>query len=88
MTTFIDTKTTRAITFYEVVLVFGPFFWQWYLYFIVNIKTSKKYFFVVEKIRHVVSVRKKLEIIDVSATNVTFVPKGKIESNFLSTPTE
>ena len=35
-----------------------------------------------------VLILKLLEIINLSATNGTFVKKGEIESNFLTTPTE
>ena len=35
-----------------------------------------------------VFIRKQLESMGLSATNGTFVKKGEIESNFLTTPTE
>ena len=35
-----------------------------------------------------VFIQKYLESIELSATNGTFVTKGEIESNFLTTPTE
>ena len=45
MSTFIDiNENTLAITFNVVVLVFGFFFLQWYLFFTVNLHTYQHIF--------------------------------------------